>query len=243
MAIRAILTLNGKEYEVLQYEHCFHLTTDPYKGYPLIGNPYGGELHFLINTPEDNFLLDLMYSVWDKPSVEGELNVYDGLEDMPVRRITFRKALFNLYQDRFTTKTLEPWLSDGESNMQTRFVITAQEMIINKFVRMSRNHWWRWVKVQDDELMPQTIISNPEMRLVDAYWIKEDQSLCRVFPIGQKVCLHLVLGDFETFIGTEVGFNFNDVTEEGVYSASVKGTVPEDGVIIVENFTFSKRKE
>lgn len=243
MTIRAVLTLNGKEYEVQQYEQSFHITTDPYKGYPLVGEPYGGELYFLINTPEENFLLDLMYSVWDNPIIEGELNIYDVLEDMPVRRVTFRKALLNLYQDRFTTKTLEPWLSDGESNMQTRFVITAQEMVINKFVRISRNHCWRWVKVQDDELMPQTIISNPEMRLRDAYWIKEDGSLCRVFPIGQKVQLHLVLGEFETFIGTKVEFNFREVTEEGVYSASVEGNVPEDGVMIVDNFEFKHKPQ
>lgn len=87
-------------------------------------------------------------------------------------------------------------------------------MIVNKFVRASRDHWWRRVKVQDDELMPQTIISNPEMRLTDAYWSKEDQSLCGEFPIRQKVCSHLVLGEFETFIGTGVEFNFSEVREK-----------------------------
>ncbi len=127
--------------------------------------------------------------------------------------------------------------------MQTRFVITAQEMVINKFVRISRNHCWRWVKVQDDELMPQTIISNPEMRLRNAYWIKEDGSLCRAFPIGQKVQLHLVLGEFETFIGPKVEFNFREVTEEGVYSASVEGNVPEDGVMIVDDFEFKHKPQ
>lgn len=244
MAIHAILTLNGKEYEVKQYEQSFYLLTNPYKGYPTVGEPYYGELHFTIDTPVDNSLLELMYSVWDNPIIDGELNVYDTIGDMPLRRIAFRKALFTLYKERFTTKTLEPsYITDGVSNMQTRCILTPQEMIINKFVRISRNNWWRWVKVKDDELMPKTTMSNPEMRLKDAYWIKEDGSHCRIFPIGQKVHLYLVLGNFETFIGTKIEFNFSEVTDEGIYSASVEGNVPENGVMIVEDFMLFKRNQ
>lgn len=238
MAIRAILTLNGKEYDVQQYEQRFHLPINPYKGYPTVGEPYGGELHFTIDTPMDNFLLELMYSAWPPKIIDGELNVYDICEDIPIRRITFRKALFTLYQERFRTKTLEPYITDGDSNMQVRCILTPQEMIINKFIRISRNHWWRWVKVQDNELMPQAIMSNQEMRLRDAYWIKSDGSHCRVFPIGQKVRLYLVLDQFEAFIGTKIEFNFSEVTKDGVYSASVEGYVPESGILNVENFEF-----
>lgn len=241
MAVRAVLTLNGKEFDVQNFEQSFILNTRPHNGCPTTFLPHGGELHIQLNTPEGTFISDLMSSAWDNPIVEGELNVYDVLQDMPVRRITFRKALITLYKDRFTTKVLEPSLVDGSSNMQTSLCITPQEMIINKFVRISRNYGWRWIKVKDDELMPQTIISNPEMKLRDAYWIKEDGSQCKVFPIGTRVTLYLVLGEFETFVGDEIEFHFHEKTEEGVYTASVKGCVPEDGIMVVEDFEFKPR--
>lgn len=184
-----------------------------------------------------------MSSAWDSPIVEGELNVYHTSADMPVRRVTYRKALFLCYGDRFTTPVFEPSLRDGDNNMQTSVILTPREMIINKFVRISRSYSWRWTKVQEEELMPEVLISNPEMKLKDAYWLKEDKSQCRVFPIETRVTLYLVLQDFENFIGQELEFSFSEKTKEGVYTAEAKGIVPKDGIMQVEDFQFKLSKK
>ena len=58
-------------------------------------------------------------------------------------------------------------------------------------------------------------------------------------PIGRKVCLHLILSNYEDFIGQDLSFDFEEETKEGVYSATVSGTVTDDGHMKVDSFELS----
>lgn len=243
MAMQTILNLNGRSYEVQQFEQNFYLESIRSDGYTVSFLPCNGELYIVLDSPTDNFLLELMYDAWSTPIVEGELNVFDVLQDLPVRKIVFRRAYITLHQEHFRTNALSPHLLEGESNMKIVLCITPQEMVINKTIRIARNYSWQWEKVKDDELMPHKKVSNPEIRLQDAYWIKDDGSRCRVFPLDKKVCLYLVLVEFEAFIGNELEFEFMEETKDGVYAVSVKGKVPNDGIIVIRDFLFSKKGE
>ena len=42
-----------------------------------------------MNTPADNFILELMMKTEETPLAEGQLEIYDAKSDMPVRRLKF----------------------------------------------------------------------------------------------------------------------------------------------------------
>lgn len=239
MAIRAVLRLNEREYEVRSFEQIFQLPVQRVDGYPSGPFPYNGELLINLSTPPDDYLIDLMFDLWEEQPISGELQVFDGLSDQPFRRISFRRATIIGHQEQFSDGTPIPYEPRRKADFCTTLRITPRELAINKFIRLTRDFGWRWHKVKDEELSPRSKSITPEVRLIDAYWIKEDGSKSRVFPIGRKVCLHLILSNYEDFIGQDLSFDFEEETKEGVYSATVSGTVTDDGHMKVDSFELS----
>ena len=58
MAVRAVLRLNEREYEVRTFEQIFQLPIQRVDGYPSGPFPYNGELLVDLSTPPDDYLID-----------------------------------------------------------------------------------------------------------------------------------------------------------------------------------------
>ncbi len=96
----ASLTLNGHNYDVRLLDQNFDLSTS-WRGDPRQLLASGGQLCILMDTPADNFILELMLGKEEDPTVEGSLEICDGTSDLPIRRIQFSKAYITKYQETF----------------------------------------------------------------------------------------------------------------------------------------------
>lgn len=184
-----------------------------------------------MNTPTDNFILELMMKTEETPLAEGQLEIYDAKSDMPVRQIKFSKAYITEFRETFN-------LLDDD-RMTTYVKISPMEMTINKRVKIERRLFWLWSKALQEPMKMAEVVADTDVHLNDAYWIKPNGEKCREFPIGEVVKLYLVLGNYN--IGQTVQFDFEEETDEGVYHASCSGETNDKGMVIIEDFEFKKK--
>ena len=231
MPATAQLTLNGHHYDIELLNQSFYLSTG-WNGHPKNTLPGDGQLCIQMNTPADNFILELMMKTEETPLAEGQLEIYDAKSDMPVRQIKFSKAYITEFRETFN-------LLDDD-RMTTYVKISPMEMTINKRIKIERRLFWLWSKALQEPMKMAEVVADKDVHLNDAYWIKSDGEKCREFPIGEVVKLYLVLGNYN--VGQTVQFDFEEETDEGVYHASCSGETNDNGMIIIEDFEF-KRKE
>ena len=96
MDIRTTLTLNGRSYDVDLFVQCFYRLVG-WRGNLLSHYPDDGDLYVSMEAPNDYFILELMLKDEDKPRARGCIEIYDGLGDLPVRRIQFNEAYIISY--------------------------------------------------------------------------------------------------------------------------------------------------
>lgn len=190
MAIRAILTLNGKEYEVLTFGQKFTQyarSSDNRSN----GQVQFGHLEIGLESPEHNDVLELMLRAKYNPNVAGVLEVWtDG--DMPLRRIKFSEGFIIHYKETFNLRSKE--------GMTTRFVIAAWQMEINKLPMQRPQMGYSWIK-KPKEVKPLA-----------------EKAYVPPIPLVRKVKVEgssqdtFVVGDTVTFVVTQ--YNISDVTEE-----------------------------
>lgn len=96
----ALLTLNGHSYDVKLLNQCFGLPVG-WNGFPKQSLPDDGQLRLLMDTPADNFILELMMKTEENPIAEGLLEIYDGTDDIPLRHIKFSKAYITEFRETF----------------------------------------------------------------------------------------------------------------------------------------------
>ena len=97
MDIRTTLTLNGRSYDVDLFDQCFYRLVG-WRGNLLSHYPADGDLYVSMWSPNDYFILELMLKDEDKPRARGSLEIYDGLGDLPVRRIQFNEGCIWRYK-------------------------------------------------------------------------------------------------------------------------------------------------
>lgn len=227
----AQLTLNGHNYDVRLINQSFDLPVG-WTGFPRHTLAGDGQLCVLMDTPADNFILELMMKTEENPVAEGQLDIYDGTTDMPIRSVKFSKAYITGFRETFDV------LKGG--NMTTCVQISPMEMMINKRVKIERRYFWLWSKVLEKPMQMAEVVADPDVHINDAYWIKPNGEKCREFPVGKTVKLYLVLGNFN--VGKNIQFDFEEETNEGVYHASFSGQTDDKGMVIIENFELKKKK-
>src|SRR3712207_5698698 len=100
-----------------------------------------------------------MMQTEENPVAEGQLDIYDGTGDMPVRRIEFGKAYITGFRETFDV------LNDKE--MITYVQITPMEMTINKTVNMERRFFWLWSKTVQEPMKMAEVVADTDMHLND----------------------------------------------------------------------------
>ena len=103
MDTRTTLTLNGRSYDVDLFDQCFYRLVG-WRGNLLSHYPDDGNLYVSMEAPNDYFILKLMLKDEDKPCARGCLEIYDGLGDLPVRRIQFNEA--NIWRYKLSGDTI-----------------------------------------------------------------------------------------------------------------------------------------
>lgn len=76
MFVTAQLTLNSHHYDVELLNQSFYLSTG-WNGHPRHTLPGDGQLCILMNTPTDNFILELMMKTEGTPTTERQLEIYE----------------------------------------------------------------------------------------------------------------------------------------------------------------------
>jgi hypothetical protein len=185
-----------------------------------------------MDTPADNFILELMMKTEENPIAEGRLEIYDGTDDIPFRHIKFSKAYITEFRETFDV------LNGGE--MTTYVQISPMEMTINKRLDIERRFFWLWNRTPQKPMQMKEVVADPDIYINDAYWINPDGEKCREFPVEETVKLYLVLGNYN--VGQTVQFSFEEETDKGVYHASSSGRTNDKGMVIIENFELKKKK-
>lgn len=227
----ALLTLNGHSYDVKLLNQCFELPVG-WNGFPKQSLPGDGQLRLLMDTPADNFILELMMKTEENPIAEGLLEIYDGTDDIPLRHIKFNKAYITEFRETFNI------LNGGE--MTTYVQISPMEMTINKRLDIERRFFWLWNKTPLKPMKMKEVVADPNIHINDAYWLNPNGEKCRDFPVGESVKLYLVLGNYN--VGQTVQFNFEEETDEGIYHESCSGLTNNKGMVIIEDFKLKKKE-
>lgn len=229
MPALATLLLNGHGYDVKLSGQNFNVPTG-WNGFPRQSLMEDGQLHILMDTPGDNFILELMLKT-EEPLAEGCLEIYDSTVDLPIRHIQFSKAFITAYRETFDI------LNGG--GMTTYVRISPMEMTINKEVKMERRFFWLWNRVIEEPMEMPEIVADEDVRINDAYWIDPDGTKCRDFPLDEPVKLYLKIANHNA--GQTLQFDFEEETEEGIFHASCSGQVDDQGIVIVEDFKLKKK--
>ena len=160
MPVLASLTLKGRSYDVRLADHNFHMPTG-WSGFPTQSLMGDGRLHILMDTPADNFILELMLKKEGDDAVEGSIELYDGTSDLPVRRVQFSKAYITGYKETF-----DPTSGSG---MTTYVEITPMEMTINKVITVERKYFGLWSKVKAAAVRPREVVVDvkPTVRVTE----------------------------------------------------------------------------
>lgn len=192
MAVRAVLTLNGKEYEIQQFQQIFSQYSCPSNCIPNCQVQFG-HLECILKTPEDNDILELMLPNKYSLNIEGKLEIWAG-EDLPQRRINFTKGIIINYGETF-----DPSSSEG---MITRVVVAAWQMDINKLPMLRYKMGYPWVFVDWEEPKPIPEKSyTPPVPLVR-----------KVEIASEKKYIHYLAGD--TIALRVVSYNLGNITEQ-----------------------------
>ncbi len=130
-----------------------------------------------MNTPADNFIMELMMKTEETPLAEGQLEIYDAKSDIPVRQIKFSKAYITEFRETFN-------LLDDD-RMTTYVKISPTEMTINKRIKIERRLFWLWSKALQEPMKMAEVIADTDVHLNDAYWIKTDGGNAGSFLLGK----------------------------------------------------------
>lgn len=247
MAAEILLEINGHKYNASGFSYDFYQVPD-FKGKSVTGIK-GGDIHVVLDSSYDNSILETMLS--DKtrkvPCVP-----WEEYEPCPVSgRIQFVQDDVHVFcelafEEAYITRYKEKMDANGYP-MSILLTISTLRLDINRFVRMDRRpettYGLGWVKYIDKRESSIILQTKPSVsaRIIDAYWIKEDGSKCKIFPIGIKVCLFLVLADFNSIIGEKFDFLFEEKTGEEIYTASYSKIITDNGLIKIENFEFKRK--
>lgn len=162
---RAILRINDSEYNILELNYRFHRSTDA-KGRPTTG-VRGGEIHVLIESERDNYLLRQMLNK-ECPPVNGSIEISRGEESQCFRSIEFETA--------YIYSQAEALVAHSPIPMLTTISITPLRMDINRKVRLDRSwpetygFWWEeykpqqrnYTKLASSEEIPKVLITQVE---------------------------------------------------------------------------------
>ena len=231
MSTIALLTLNGHNYDIRLLNQSFGLPVG-WNGFPKHSLAGDGQLRILMDTPADNFILELMMKTEENPIAEGQLEIYDGTDDIPFRCIKFSKAYITEFRETFDV------MNGGK--MTTYVQISPMEMTINKRLDIERRLFWLWNRIPQKPMQMQEVVADPDVHINDAYWINPNGEKCREFPIGEAVKLYLVLGNYN--VGQTIQFDFEEETDEGVCRASCSGRTDDKGMVIIEDFELTKKE-
>lgn len=229
MDIRTTLTLNGRSYDVDLFVQCFYRLVG-WRGNLLSHYPDDGDLYVSMEAPNDYFILELMLKDEDKPRARGCIEIYDGLGDLPVRRIQFNEAYIISYRETFNPK--------GDGGMTAYLHLSPQNMLINSSVNMARKFSGRWIEEEEEPMSVKEVDTVPEVCIINAYWIKPDGTMCKEIPFNHPVKLYIKVVNHNA--GQDLSFEFEEETDEGVYHASCSGKADADGIVIIEYFEFKK---
>lgn len=181
MAMVATLILGKKKYYIKQFGQEFKQYQ--YNSYirPNL-QPQFGHLTFVLDTPEDNNILELMLKGEHTPLIQGLVEICNGKE-MPVRRILFNTGFIISYKETFNTF--------GNGEMETMFTIAAWRMEINKIKLTRIDLVPYWVKAIEPKPKPmKEHIYTPPIPLVRKVKIDgKDKSL---YTSGETITLSVV---------------------------------------------------
>ena len=237
-----VLEINSYKCNLLRYKYYFSRNTDC-KGRPVTGM-LGGNIYVELESNGDSSILDMMlvgtdrrhpaffsheepFPVWGK--------IQHTIDDVMFRELVFDEAYLYCYDELMNATESGPML--------TRFLISPTRLDINRTIRLDRridttDGFW-WEEYKDEEIVKTIRLCDNTPLIIDAFWIDKSGQKCREFPIEQSVKLHIQLVDYT--IGDYLKFDFEDEAGEGVYHASVFGTVDKDGFVIIENFELKKK--
>lgn len=236
------LEINGYKRNILGYGYQFFRNTDR-KGRPVTGL-LGGNIYVEMESDGSSDVLEMMLADMDKPRpcffsrtepvpVRGKIR--HTVDDMMFRELAFDEAYIYYYGE-----TME---ATGCNPMLTRFLISPTRLDINRIVRMDRRisttYGFGWEEYKEEQIVKFIKPSDNVSIIIDAFWIDKSGKKCREFPIEQPVKLHIQLADYT--VGDYLKFDFEDEASEGIYHASVFGTVDKDGFVIIENFELKKK--
>lgn len=105
MYIRTTLTLNGRTYDVNLFDQSFYHLVGWY-GNLRSHSPGGGNLHLMMEAPQDYSILELMLKDEDQPRAHGCLEIFYGTSETPVRRIKFNAAYIVSYREPLIHKAM-----------------------------------------------------------------------------------------------------------------------------------------
>lgn len=231
MSTIALLTLNGHSYDVRLLNQSFNLPVS-WNGFPKQSLAGDGQLRMAMDTPADNFILELMMKTEENPIAEGQLEIYDGTDDMPFRCIKFDKAYITEFRETFDV------LNGGE--MTTYVQISPMEMTINKRLNVERRFFWLWNRKLEETMQMREVTAVPEVCLINAYWLKPDGTECKEIPFDHPVKLYLKVVNHN--IGQTLQFEFEEETDEGIFHASCSGQADADGIVSIDNFELKKKE-
>ncbi len=229
MYIRTTLTLNGRTYDVNLFDQSFYHLVGWY-GNLRSHSPGGGNLHLMMEAPQDYSILELTLKDEDQPRAHGCLEIFYGTSETPVRRIKFNAAYIVSYRETFNPQ--------GNGGMNAYLHLAPQDMVINNSVKMVRWLGGGWTEEQEEPMQMKEVEAVPEVCIINAYWIKPDGTMCKEIPFDHPVKLYIkVVNHYE---GQNLSFEFEEETDEGVYHASCSGKADADGIVIIEDFEFKK---
>lgn len=231
MPTLASLTLNGHSYDVKVQNHNFDVPIG-WSGFPrqsLLGD---GQLHILMDTPADNFILELMFKTKENPVAEGCLEVYDGTSDIPIRRIQFSKAYITRYRETFDLL--------GNGRMTTYVQISPMQMTINKKVKMERRFFWLWSEVEEEPIpLNQSQTVQEDKEIVDIYWTygKDEIRIKEISRFYVDMNLHIKTRGYAAGEYLSITIRREDGLPVSLTRTSISftGKVDENGEIILLN--------
>ncbi|MDR0834407.1 MAG: type VI secretion system needle protein Hcp [Candidatus Symbiothrix sp.] len=118
MAFRATLSLNGKEFDVLDCDYKLKRDVDS-KGRPA-SNIYGGEIRVHVESTEDTSILEQMVSQF-KP-VSGSIAFKKGDEEAKMKELTWENGYIVSFEESIDVV--------GSKPMTLTFVVSAQVLKI-----------------------------------------------------------------------------------------------------------------
>ncbi|GHT06871.1 hypothetical protein AGMMS49525_15550 [Bacteroidia bacterium] len=118
MAFRATLSLNGKEFDVLDCDYKLKRDVDS-KGRPA-SNIYGGEIRVHVESTEDTSILEQMVSQF-KP-VSGSISFKKGDEEAKMKELTWENGYIVSFAESIDVV--------GSKPMTLTFVVSAQVLKI-----------------------------------------------------------------------------------------------------------------